>query len=55
VRPALHGTVDTGNGGGDCIGHSTYHAALVKFNKRLGKFPAPGAGYQVGDRSFQGG
>jgi len=31
-----YGTVDTGNGGGDRIGHSTYHAALVKFNKQLG-------------------
>ena len=31
-----YGTVDTGNGGGDRIGHSTYHAAMVKFNKRLG-------------------
>ncbi len=31
-----YGTIDTGNGGGDRVGHSTYHAALVKFNKRLG-------------------
>ena len=31
-----YGTIDTGNGGGDRIGHSTYHALLVKFNKRLG-------------------
>jgi hypothetical protein len=31
-----YGTVDTGNGGGDRIGHSTYHSMLVKFNKRLG-------------------
>jgi len=31
-----YGTIDTGNGGGDRVGHSTYHAAIVKFNKRLG-------------------
>jgi len=31
-----YGTIDTGNGGGDRIGHSTYHAAIAKYNKRLG-------------------
>jgi hypothetical protein len=31
-----YGAIDTINGGGDRIGHSTYHAALVKYNKRLG-------------------
>jgi hypothetical protein len=31
-----YGTIDTGNGGGDRIGHSTYHAAIVKYDKRMG-------------------
>jgi len=31
-----YGTIDTGNGGGDRIGHSTYHSGMVKFNKRMG-------------------
>jgi len=31
-----YGTIDTANGGGDRIGHSTYHAAIVKYNKRMG-------------------
>jgi len=31
-----YGTIDTLNGGGDRIGHSTYNALLVKFNKQLG-------------------
>jgi len=31
-----YGTIDTINGGGDRIGHSTYHAAMAKYNKRLG-------------------
>jgi hypothetical protein len=31
-----YGTIDTIDGGGDRIGHSTYNALLVKFNKQLG-------------------
>ncbi len=31
-----YGTINTIDGGGDRIGHSTYHALLAKFNKRLG-------------------
>jgi hypothetical protein len=31
-----YGTIDTINGGGDRIGHSTYHSAIAKYNKRLG-------------------
>uniref|UniRef100_Q01RN1 TonB-dependent transporter Oar-like beta-barrel domain-containing protein n=1 Tax=Solibacter usitatus (strain Ellin6076) TaxID=234267 RepID=Q01RN1_SOLUE len=31
-----YGTIDTGNGGGDRIGHSTYHALIAKFDKRVG-------------------
>ena len=30
-----YGSIDTMDGGGDRIGHSTYNAALVKYNKRL--------------------
>ncbi|MGO9261852.1 MAG: TonB-dependent receptor domain-containing protein [Bryobacteraceae bacterium] len=37
MRPyPQYGTIDTGNGGGDRVGHSTYHGAIAKFNKRLG-------------------
>jgi hypothetical protein len=36
MRPyPQYGTIDTLDGGGDRIGHSTYNAALVKYNKRL--------------------
>jgi len=36
MRPyPQYGEIDTLDGGGDRIGHSTYNAALVKFNKRL--------------------
>src|SRR6185437_6805696 len=36
MRPyPQYGEIDTLDGGGDRIGHSTYHAALVKFNKRV--------------------
>ena len=31
-----YGAINTTDGGGDRIGHSTYHAALVKFNKQMG-------------------
>ena len=31
-----YGTIDTTDGGGDRIGHSTYNALLAKFNKRFG-------------------
>jgi len=31
-----YGTIDTGNGGGDRIGHSTYHSGMAKYNKRMG-------------------
>jgi hypothetical protein len=31
-----YGQIDTGNGGGDRVGHSTYHAAMAKFNKQVG-------------------
>jgi hypothetical protein len=35
LRPyPQYGTVDTYNGGGDRIGHSTYHSMMVKFQKR---------------------
>ena len=30
-----YSAIDTLNGGGDRIGHSTYHAALVKYNQQL--------------------
>ncbi len=30
-----YGSIDTTDGGGDRIGHSTYNAALLKYNKRL--------------------
>lgn len=30
-----YGTIDTLDGGGDRVGHSTYNAALIKFNQRL--------------------
>ena len=35
VRPfPQYGTVDTAAGGGDRLGHSTYHSMMLKFNKR---------------------
>ena len=36
MRPyPQYGTIDTLDGGGDRIGHSTYHALLAKYTKRL--------------------
>jgi hypothetical protein len=31
----MFGSVDTGNGGGDRIGHSTYHSGTIKVTKHL--------------------
>ena len=44
-----YGTIDTGNGGGDRIGHSTYHVGIAKFNRLGALVPIHPA--QPGERS----
>ena len=42
-----YGYIDTQLGGGDRVGHSTYHAMMIKYNKRMGSGLTMQAAYRL--------
>jgi hypothetical protein len=43
----MYGSIDTNLGGGSRVGHSTYHAMILKYNKRTSKGLTVQASYKV--------